>query len=52
MHVRMPDERLSPGVENAEDTILCTEVARVGGDLPQRRGTRVKQPVYSCVASR
>ena len=33
MYVRMPDQRLSPRVENAEDTDLGPEVAGVRGDF-------------------
>ena len=42
--VRMTDQRLTPRVENTEDADLCPQMARVGGDLPQRRRTRLKQP--------
>src|SRR4029434_3238487 len=44
MHVGMPDQCLSPRVENAEDADLCAEVARVVGDLTQRGRTRLKEP--------
>ena len=44
VHVGMPDECLPPRVEDAEDADLCTEVARVGGDLTQRGRTRLKEP--------
>jgi len=40
----MPDQRLSPRVENAEDTDLCTEVAWIRSDLSQRGRTRLQEP--------
>ena len=42
--VRMPDERLPPRVEDAEDADLRAQVTRVGGDLAQRGRTRLKEP--------
>ena len=44
VHVGMADECLPPRVEDAEDADLCTEVARVGGDLTQRGRTRLEEP--------
>src|ERR1700674_3112739 len=44
MHVRMADQRLAPGVKDAQDADLRTEVARVRGDLAQRRGARLEEP--------
>ena len=44
VHVRMPDEGLSPRVEDAQHADLRAQVARVGGDLAQRRRTRLKEP--------
>ena len=40
----MSDERLSPGVKNAQDADLRAQMTRVGGDLAQRGRTRVKEP--------
>src|SRR5918993_5374607 len=49
MHVRMADQWLAPRVEDAEDADLHAQVARVGRDVSQRRGTRLKQPgVQAC----
>jgi hypothetical protein len=44
VHVRVPDECLPPGVEDAEDTDLRAQVTRVGGPLSQRGRTRLKEP--------
>jgi hypothetical protein len=43
-HVRVADQGLSPRVENAQHADLGAEVTRVGGDLTQRGGTRLKEP--------
>ena len=42
--VGMPDQRLPPRVEDAEDADLRAEMARVGGDLAERRRARLKEP--------
>ena len=42
--VWMADQRLAPGVEDAEYADLRTEMARVGGDLAEGRRTRVEEP--------
>src|SRR5262245_8301259 len=42
--MRMPDEGLAPRVEDAHDADLRTEMARVGGDLLEGGGTRLKEP--------
>jgi len=42
--VRMPDERLSSGVEDAQDADLGPEMSRVGGDLAERRRARLEEP--------
>ena len=42
--MRMPDQRLAPRVEDAEEADLGAEVTRIGGDLAQRRRTRLKEP--------
>ena len=48
-HVRMPNQCLVPGVEDAQHTDLGTHVAWVGSDLPRRRGTDLKEPcVQTC----
>ena len=44
MHVGMADQRLAPGVEDAEDADLRAQVTRVGGHLASRRRTRLQQP--------
>ncbi len=44
MHVRMSDQRLSPGVEDAEHANLCSEMSRIGGDLSKCGGARLKEP--------
>ena len=44
VHVRMADQGLSPRVEDAEETDLGAEMARIGGDLEQRRRARLKEP--------
>src|SRR5688572_1539523 len=44
MHVRMPDERLPPRMEDAEHADLGTEMARIRGDLPERRRAGLEEP--------
>ena len=44
MHVRMPDERLPPRVEDAQDPNLRPKAPRVGGHLTERQGARLQQP--------
>ena len=44
VHVRMADQGLPPGVEDAQDADLGAEVARVGGDLAERRRTGLEEP--------
>jgi hypothetical protein len=44
MHVRMADEGLPPGVEDAEDADLGAEMARVGRDLTEGRRGRLEEP--------
>ena len=44
VHVRVTDEGLSPGVENAQDPDLGAEMLRVGGDLEQGGRAQLKQP--------
>ena len=44
VHVRMADQRLTPGVQNAQHSDLGAEVVRVGGHLPQGRRTGLKEP--------
>jgi hypothetical protein len=38
MHVRMMEQLLAPGVQDAEEPDLSTEVARIARDLQQRCG--------------
>lgn len=45
MNMRVVLEILPPGVQNAEETNLGTEVLWVGGDLPQRLRGRLEQDV-------
>ena len=45
MHVRMPDEGLAPGVEDAQEADLRAEVSRIGRDLKEGRRTRPEQQV-------
>ena len=42
--VRMADQGLPPRVEDAEHADLRAEMARVGGDLTERRRARLKEP--------
>ena len=42
--VRMADQGLSPGVENAQHADLRAEMSRIGGDLAERGGARLKEP--------
>ena len=42
--VRMADQGLPPRVEDAEDADLRAEMARVGGDLTERRRARLEEP--------
>src|SRR5918995_502382 len=44
MDVRMPDERLSPRVEDAQHADLGSEMPRIRGDLAQGRRAGLKQP--------
>ena len=44
MHVRVTDEGLSPGVQDAQHADLRTEVPRVRRDLAERRGARLEEP--------
>ena len=44
VHVRMADQGLPPRVEDAEDADLCAEMSRIGGDLAERGGARLKEP--------
>jgi hypothetical protein len=44
MHVRMADQGLPPGVEDAEHADLRAEMLRIGGDLAERGGARLKEP--------
>jgi hypothetical protein len=44
VHVRVPDESLSPRVENAQEPDLGAEMLRVGGDLEQGGRAQLKQP--------
>ncbi len=44
MHVRMADQGLPPRVEDAQHADLRAEMARVGGDLAERRRARLKEP--------
>ena len=32
----------APGVEHTQETDLCAKMLRIGGDLLQRRGTRLE----------
>ena len=41
MDMRMTDQGLAPGVENAQHADLCPEMTRIGGDLAERGGARV-----------
>jgi hypothetical protein len=44
MHVRMADQGLAPGVENAQDADLRAEMPRVGGDFAERGRARLQEP--------
>ena len=44
VHVRMADQGLSPGVEDAQHADLGAEMSRIGGDLAERRRARLKEP--------
>ena len=44
MHVRMADQRLAPGVEDAEHADLRAEMARVRRDLPERGRAQLQEP--------
>ena len=44
VHVRMADQGLPPRVEDAQHANLRAEVARVGGDLAERRRARLEEP--------
>ena len=45
MHMRMADEGLPPGVQDAPETDRRPEVTGISGDLEQRGGTRAKEEV-------
>ena len=45
MDMRMQQQVLSPGVQDAEKADLCSQMFRIGGDLQQRGGTAAKQCV-------
>ncbi len=45
VHVRMLDQGLPPGVEDAQETDLSTEVSGIGGDFEQRRRAGAKEQV-------
>ena len=42
--VRVADQRLPPGVEEAEHADLRAEMARVRGDFAERGGARLQEP--------
>ena len=44
MHMRMADQGLSPGVEDAQHADLGAEMPRVGGDFAERRRARLEEP--------
>ena len=44
VHVRMADQGLPPRVKDAEDADVRAEMSRIGGDLAQRGGARLKEP--------
>ena len=44
MHVRMPDQCLPPGVEDAEHADLCPEMTRIRCDLTECRRARLQEP--------
>ena len=44
VHVRMADQGLAPGVEDAQHADLGAEMPRVGGDLAERRRARLEEP--------
>src|SRR5262245_16727881 len=44
MHMRMADEGLAPGVEDAQYADLRAQMSRVGGHLTERSGARLKEP--------
>ena len=44
MHVRMADQGLPPRVEDAQHADLRAEMARIGGDLAERRRARLEEP--------
>jgi len=45
MQMRMIEQLLPPGVQHGEETDLCTEVLRIGGDGVQGFRCRVEQEV-------
>ena len=42
--MRMTDQRLAPGVKDAQHTDLRTEMPRIGCDLAKGRGARLEEP--------